>query len=180
MKKRLFVGTFTPVNFKEVKRKVEELGVEGKWVEEENLHITFRFLGEVEEGKIPQISQMLRGKLKGASPFKVNYKGLGTFKRNGIERVLWIGIESEGIKEVKRRVDQALMPFGFPIEEGFIPHLTLLRIKKLKRRIKFRNYLYSMREHLFLTRVENRVCLIESSLTPKGPIYKVVEEFNLG
>ncbi|WP_456341971.1 RNA 2',3'-cyclic phosphodiesterase [Thermovibrio sp.] len=180
MKKRLFVGTFTPIDFKEVKREVERLGVEGKWVEPENLHITFRFIGEVEEEKVPQIAKMLKGSLKGAPPFKVEYRGLGTFKRNGIERVLWVGIRSDEIREIKKRVDRALMPFGFAPEENFTPHLTLLRIKRLKRRIKFRNYVGSMKEYLFKEREERKVYLIESKLTPEGPIYKVVEEFELG
>jgi len=180
MKKRLFVGTFTPLDFKDVKREIEGLGVEGKWVEPENLHITFRFIGEVEEETVPQIARMLRGKLRGAPPFRVEYRGLGTFRKNGLERVLWVGIRSEEIGEIKRRVDRALMPFGFTPEENFTPHLTLLRIKRMRRRIKFRNYLHSMKEHLFEEREERKICLIESRLTPRGPVYKVVEEFDLG
>ncbi len=180
VKRRLFVGTFTPIDFKEVKERVEGLGIEGKWVEPENLHLTFRFLGEVEEEKVRQIVQMLKGRLRGAPPFKVKYRGLGTFKKNGVERVLWIGVYSEEIGEVKRRVDQALMPFGFTPEENFTPHVTLLRIKRVRRRIKFRSYIHSMEEYLFCEREERRVCLVESKLTPQGPKYKVVEEFQLG
>ncbi len=179
VRKRLFIGTFTPIDYGQVKKEVESLGIEGKWVEPENLHITFRFLGDVEEEKIPQIAKMLRGKLKNAQKFKVQYRGLGTFKRNGIDRVLWVGVLSEGIEEVKRVVDQALMPFGFTPEESYTPHLTLLRIKKLRRRIKFKNYLHRMKDYLFKEREESSVCLIESKLTSKGPVYSIVEEFHL-
>ena len=179
-KKRLFVGLFTPLDFKEVKREVEELGVEGKWVEPENLHITLRFIGEVEEEKLPQIAKMLRSRLKGAGAIELSYKGLGAFKKNGVPRVLWVGVEAKGLKEVKERVDRALMPFGLTPEADFKPHITLLRIKKVKRRGKLGGIIFKMKEFDFGGKVETKVCLIESKLTPEGPVYKVVEEFELG
>ena len=180
-KRRLFVGTFTPLpGFEELKRELSKLKVEGKWVEPENLHLTFRFLGDVEEEKIPQIARLLRGKLKGAPPFRVEYRGLGSFSKGGIPKVLWVGVYSGEIGEVKRRVDQALMPFGYPLEEDFKPHVTLLRIKKLRHRVKFKGYLFKMREHLFAERREEKLFLIESRLTSRGPIYKPIEEFKLG
>ncbi len=180
LKKRLFVGTFVSLpEFKEVKAFVSSLKVEGKWVEEENLHFTYRFLGDVEEEKIPQIVGFLKQKLKGAPQPKVLYKGLGVFPGKERPRVLWVGIESEGVEEIKRRVDTALVPFGFPVEESFTPHVTLLRIKKMRHRGKFNSYLFKMRNFIFAEKVEPKVALIESKLTERGPIYSVVEEFCL-
>jgi 2'-5' RNA ligase len=179
-KKRLFIGTLTEVKgIEEVKSQIELLKIVGKWVEKENLHFTYRFLGDVEEEKIPQISTMLRGKLKGVKAPKISYKGLGVFPSLKSPRVLWIGIESDSIDEVKRRVDQALLPFGFPMEEKFVPHLTLLRIKKMRHTTKFKQYVFKMKEHLFEEKIESKVCIIESKLTSKRPIYKVLEEINL-
>ena len=181
MKKRLFVGTFVSIpEFREVKRYVSSLKIEGKWVEEENLHFTYRFLGDVEEEKIPQIVGFLRQKLKGAPSPKITYRGLGVFPSKERPRVLWIGVESEEVKEVKALIDSALMPFGFSLEEGFTPHVTLLRIKKMRHRGKFSSYLFKMKEFVFAERMEPKVSLIESRLTEKGPIYSVVEEFCLG
>ena len=181
MKKRLFVGTLVSIpEFKEVKRFISSLKIEGKWVEEENLHFTYRFLGDVEEEKIPQIVGFLKQKLKGAPSPKVIYRGLGVFPNRERPRVLWVGVDSEGVKEVKSRVDRALMPFGFQVEENFTPHVTLLRIKKMRHRGKFSSYLFKMKEFVFAERVEPKVALIESRLTERGPVYSVVEEFCLG
>ena len=144
-----------------------------------NLHITFRFLGDVEEEKITQISRMLKQKLQDAKVFKVVYVGLGIFEKKGKPAVLWVGVESEGIEELKKRIDSALMPFGFPPEDQFKPHVTLLRIKRLKRRTRFKSYLFKMREHVFVERVEKSVALVESRLTPQGPVYTPLEEFIL-
>ncbi|RUM43442.1 MAG: RNA 2',3'-cyclic phosphodiesterase [Desulfurobacterium sp.] len=179
-KKRLFVGTLTSVvGLEEVREFIDSLGIVGKWVEKENLHFTYRFLGDVEEEKIKGIAGMLRGRLKGVRAPTVEYRGLGVFPSLRSPRVLWVGVESETIYEVKRRVDMALLPFGFPPEEGFTPHLTLLRIKKMRHQTRFKNYIFKMREHLFERKVEAKVCLIESKLTPRGPVYSVLEEILL-
>lgn len=179
-KKRLFLGTLVSIpKLLEVRKFISSIKVEGKWVEEENLHFTYRFLGDFEEEKIPQLVSFLRQKLKGARAPKVTYRGLGVFPDRERPRVLWVGVESEGIGEVKRRVDQALMPFGFPMEESFTPHVTLLRIKRMRHRGKFSSYLFKMKDFVFEERVEPKVSLIESKLTEKGPIYSVLEEFSL-
>jgi 2'-5' RNA ligase len=182
VKRRLFVGVLVPAlkeKAREVKEEVSELQVEGKWVEPENLHFTLRFLGEVEEFKVSQIKQSLKLKLKGAKSVPVRYKGLGVFPNGERPRVLWIGVESEGLSEIKRRVDQALAPFGFTQEESYTPHVTLLRIKKLRRRTKFKQLLFKLKEELFLEQTETKVALIESKLSSRGPTYTVLEEFKL-
>ncbi len=180
MKRRLFVGVFTPFDFSFLKRELDSLGIEGKWVEGENLHLTFRFLGEVEEERISLICRSLSLKLKLAWPANLKYVGLGTFKKNGLDKVLWVGVKGEGLSLIKQKIDEALFPFGFQLEKDFKPHITLLRIKKLKRRGKFAQLLFKMRERVFGEKVVNKVCLIESKLSQRGPTYIVLEEFGVG
>jgi 2'-5' RNA ligase len=180
-KKRLFVGTMVSIpQFKEIKREVGEFQIEGKWVEEENLHFTYRFLGYVDEEKIPQIRGVLRSKLKNVKPPLIRYKGLGTFTRKGRLAVLWVGVESEGVLKVKEAVDRGLAVFGYPPENSFTPHVTLLRIKKARHKGKFKGYLFKMRDFVFSERVEKKVSLVESKLTPEGPKYTILEDFLLG
>ncbi len=180
MKKRLFVGTLTDIEqVSDIRKEVEALGIEGKWVEKENLHFTYRFLGSVEEDRISQIAGMLRLRLKGASAPTVTYRGLGVFPSLKAPKVLWIGLESDGLSDIKERIDKALAPFGFPPEGKFTPHLTLLRIKKMRRRTKFSRFIERMKDFTFKVEKEFVVSLIESRLTPEGPVYSVVEEFRL-
>lgn len=180
MKRRLFVGVFTPFDFSFLKRELNHLGIEGKWVEEENLHLTFRFLGEVEEERISLICRSLSLKLKLARPLNLKCVGLGTFKKNGLDKVLWVGVKGEGLSLVKQKVDEALLPFGFQLEKDFKPHITLLRIKRLKRRGKFAQLLFKLREHFFGEKFINKIFLIESKLSQSGPTYTVLEEFGVG
>jgi len=180
-KKRLFIGTMVQkLSVDEVKREVGSLEVGGKWVEDENLHFTYRFLGYVEEDRIPQIVKVLKVKLKGLEPPLVRYRGLGTFNRNGRPSVLWVGVESDGVLKVKERIDQGLAVFGYAPEASFVPHVTLMRIKRMRHKAKFKGYLFKMRDFLFAERVERKVSLVESRLTPEGPKYSVLEEFLLG
>ena len=181
MVKRLFIGTKVKIkDFDAVKRKIEGLGIWGKWVEEENLHFTYRFLGNFEEEKLPSLFSLLKGKLRSCSAVKVEYKGLGYFERSGIPRILFVKVVSQDLERVKWAVDQALLPFGFPLEEKFTPHVTLLRIKRFRRRAKFKSYIKSMEEHTFGESLETKVTVFESKLTPKGPIYTSLEEIEIG
>ena len=180
MRKRLFIGSRVKIKgFDEIKREISSLGIEGKWVEEDNLHFTYRFLGDFEEEKIPSLILALRGKLKLCEAPRVVYRGVGFFEKKGIPRVLFVKVESEGLDKVKSLIDQALLPFGFPLEEDFVPHVTLLRIKRFKRAIKFKNFVFNMRDFVFGSGKENVVTLFESKLTSKGPVYTAVEEFYL-
>jgi len=180
-KRRLFIGSMVRVqNLPEVREKIEELQIEGKWVEPENLHFTYRFLGEIEEERIPQIKLALSGSLRKAKPHKVELKGLGVFKRNGVPSILWVGVVSDEVIEIKKLIDKSLKVFGFAPEEKFTPHVTLLRIKRFRHRAKFNSYLLKMRDFSFGSKTEKSIYLVESKLTSKGPKYTVLEEFSLG
>ena len=181
VKKRLFVAHM--VNIKraqEVRRTVDKLKIQGKWVEPENLHFTYRFLGDFEVDRVDSLKFELKEKLKGLKAPEVTYRGLGVFPNLKSPKVLWIGVDSEDIFPVKEQIDLALEKFGFENEKKvFRPHVTLMRIKRLKHSIKFKSFLYSMREEVFLTGVASSVSLIESKLTEKGPIYREIMKVEL-
>lgn len=180
MKRRLFVGTKVKLTGLEgIRKEITSFGIEGKWVEEENLHFTYRFLGDFEEEKIPPLLLSLKGKLKLCKAPEVVYRGVGFFEKKGIPRVFFVKVESDNLQEVKNAIDQALLPFGFPLEENFVPHVTLLRIKRFRRATKFKNYVYRMKDFVFGKEKANVVTLFESKLTPQGPIYTALEEFYL-
>ncbi|WP_456465016.1 RNA 2',3'-cyclic phosphodiesterase [Desulfurobacterium sp.] len=184
MKKRLFIGTTVSIpepELKEIKKEMAALEISGKWVEEHNLHFTYRFLGEVLSPFIPEISKSLRSHLSNVNKVETELKGLGVFPNSKHPKVLWIGISAPGIEVIKEAIDASLKPFGFKEEkQKFVPHVTVLRIKRFKHRIKFSNYLNRMKEHLFLKMTIKEVSLVESVLTSEGPIYKNLETVELG
>ncbi len=178
--KRLFVAHMVRIDFSDVKEFIEGLGISGKWVEDENLHFTYRFIGNFESERVDYLREELLKKLKDVEAPPVIYRGLGVFPNRKFPKVLWVGVESEGILRVKERVDASLEVFGMGREEKpFRPHITLMRIKRFRRFSRFSSYLYSMRDRVFLREVAHTVSLVESRLTERGPIYTEIERVEL-
>jgi 2'-5' RNA ligase len=149
-----------------------------RWVKPENLHFTLKFLGETPEASLPALREAFRRSLAAVKPFILSFAGLGAFPPKGRPRVIWVGVE-QGADEMERlrtRIDEMLLPFGFPSEKRpFQPHLTIGRVKSVGR-------LDSLLEGLQRAEIGQvgqmqvrRVELMQSQLQPAGAIYTSVE-----
>ncbi len=182
---RAFVGFFANKSIYEVSERLRrEVGysIMGKWVEPQNLHITLQFLGDITERQAMDVIKNLQEIAKRNIPFRLTYKGLGVFPDIKRARVLWIGVSkgSEKLKNLAKSVERMNTRVGIPPStKGFVPHLTICRIKRYDRRV-LTNLLNKYRTIEFGEEEVNRIALISSTLTSVGPIYTVVEEFFLG
>lgn len=180
--------TFIAVNLPdEIKKKVAETtaglkkidsGV--KWVEPQNLHLTLKFLGWVEDTRLPEVVQ-ITGKVSSPS-FKLKLAGAGGFPRGKNPRVLWVDIKegAEELKALANRLEEDFSSAGFRAEEReFSPHLTIGRVKGKRGIDKV------MEEMGHLAGVEFGECqvqnleIMKSTLTRKGPTYEVYKSFEL-
>ncbi len=126
---RLFVAVDLPEEIR------EELGAicfglpGAKWVKVEQIHITLRFIGEVNGGMFRDIREAL-AEVKGG-PFTLQVKGMGTFPPGKKSNVLWAGLEKSGeLYQLKKRVDNRLKALGLePEKRKFSPHIALARLK---------------------------------------------------
>lgn len=101
-------------------------GVKGYWRARNNLHLTLKFLGEVENQKIEEIIMALEKAGRGVKPFDVRLHGLGAFPNLREPRILWVGIESLELLTLQRSVEQELANIGFsPENRRFRPHVTI-------------------------------------------------------
>lgn len=100
-----------------------------RWVRSENLHLTFAFLGEVEEAVLPRLSRNLREKLEQGRGFSGRFSGVGAFPPAGKVRVVWIGLEPEAkLEQLAALVRAALSAAEAPFDEkAFRAHVTLAR-----------------------------------------------------
>ena len=124
---RLFVGLGLPA---EVARRLETLGggIPGaRWVAARNLHVTLRFIGEVDEGMAAEIDAALLA-LR-APGFDLSLDGFGTFGR-GKPNHLWAAVErAPGLMHLQGRVEAALGRLGLMAESRrYLPHVTLARL----------------------------------------------------
>jgi len=183
---RLFIAVAVPDSVKQHARMLRnELGVaraDVRWVEYENYHLTLKFLGEVKETKLPLISESLTLVGDSAPAFNISAGGLGFFPNKMRPRVIWLGIKGELDKAeyLGERIDAYLAAQGFEEEKDHRFHLTLGRVRsdlrlnemlKIVRDIEGKEKLRSFKVEEFH--------LMRSILSPKGPVYSVVESFPL-
>lgn len=174
---RLFVAIRPPAFVRDALLDLMD-GVSGaRWVEEEQLHLTVRFIGEVDRHLANDVHAAL-----GAvhhPRFALALSGLGSFDRSGGASVLWAGVTPhEPLKALHKKVDQALERVGIaPDRRAFHPHITLAR---LPRGADSLQPLMAGARALSSASFEvDEIRLYESELTHAGPIYTVAGRYEL-
>ncbi len=157
-------------------------GADVKWVERENLHFTLKFLGDVPESGIPEISGALYRVSSMSRPFMISLRGVGFFPPSGKMRVVWLGIEDgREMASLQERIEEAMADLGFPGEKGgFRAHLTLGRVRSSRGMGALREAAGKLREAEAGEMPVDSFSLMRSRLTPGGPQYSLVGEFRLG
>jgi 2'-5' RNA ligase len=105
--------------------------LQARWVTPANMHLTVRFIGQVDEARGPAILEALSPPLATAA-FDVELGACGAFPSSGAPRVIWIGLAAglPALAELHAEFDRRLAPFGFaPETRPFTAHLTLARMR---------------------------------------------------
>lgn len=138
MKKRLFIA----VDISDEARAAAALyvnkltsrfrDVPAKWERPEKLHITLKFLGSTEEGKLDGVIDIVETSAQNTGPFEIEIAGTSSFPSPKSPRLLWLGVNepSGTLKDLAERIDRHCAKFGFEKEKRvFKPHLTIARIR---------------------------------------------------
>ena len=101
-----------------------------RWQDEEQLHLTLRFIGEVDRHQAGDVVAALGSVHHPA--FDLSLSGIGAFDRRGDPKVLWVGVSpQEPVKALARKIEQALVRAGIePERRAFHPHFTLARMAR--------------------------------------------------
>jgi len=152
-----------------------------KFVDANHAHQTVKFLGNVPDDAVEQITGALAGITQ--KPFEIELRGVGFFPAASLDkarniRVIWVGMEkgAEKLKALQEEVESEMHALGFPREKRFSAHVTLGRVKRpFRSKNELRRVLNKIGE---LQDVEVGKMLVEdlklkkSTLTPEGPIYE--------
>lgn len=106
--------------------------VRASWEKPEKLHVTLKFLGDVEHARVDALSKAAARAVTNLEPFELTIEGPGTFPPHGQPRVLWLGIvdASGRLALMQRALEAECDAAGFPRESrAFNPHLTLARVR---------------------------------------------------
>ncbi|HWC75689.1 MAG TPA: RNA 2',3'-cyclic phosphodiesterase [Gemmatimonadales bacterium] len=160
-------------------RRREKLPV--KWVRPENIHLSLKFLGDVDESREPELRAALQratGKRGGAEPrtLTLQVTGFGVFPDYRRPHILWAGVTPDPALELLQHgVEQAFEPLGFPMEaRPFRPHVTVGRANRDARPRDLAGLEATLEAIAFdRTATVSQVDLMESTLKPDGPVYQV-------
>ncbi len=148
-------------------------------VPEQNLHVTLKFLGSVEESTLPTLESILKEAAARHSSFRLNVKSAGYFKNS-----CWVGIEpQETLSKLVQELNTAASALGVLNEnKPYVPHVTVARFGKSSVDIKSRllPILEQYSDQEWGTIQVEKICLYRSDTLAEGARYTVISEATLG
>lgn len=182
---RTFIAIEVPSEIKSalatLHNELRRAGADVSWTKPENIHLTLKFLGEVDERRIGEVGNVCVDSAREFQPFTLSLGATGVFPNSRQPRVLWAGLSGEIEKalEMQRRLDDSLALIGFEREEkDWRPHLTIGRVKSNR---KTRELLALMDAHPLpaLSFAVSEIVLMKSELHPAGARYNPMVKASL-
>ncbi len=153
---------------------LKKLDANAGWVTPENLHITLKFIGYIDEEKIDTIVTIIRESVTHIKPFDLQYVGVGAFPTNKNPRVVFADVIDSGgfLTKIHERLDNQFMGLGIEHEtRKFEAHLTVGRIKTRKNVGNLMEGLNSYNGFDFGADHVTQVVLMKSDLSSEGAVY---------
>jgi len=138
---RLFIAIRIPeavkTEFERVQRQLGDGMADGvvRWTRREQLHLTLKFLGNVQPERVEELLQAVRTASRSFGPFEMRAARVGSFPNWRRPRVVWAGIEADRLVALQQAIETASLQFtGEEPEERFRAHVTLGRVKEIRPR----------------------------------------------
>ena len=154
-----------------------------RWTKAANIHITLKFLGDVQVSRLDAISESLRDAAGQFSPFNVRLTGIGAFPNSRKPRIIWVGIDqgADELVQMAQKIEASMKRLGFPREKRpFRPHLTIGRIRHLEHPLVMTEALERSAVGELGEFTVQKASFIKSQLDPAGSIYTTLAEAPLG
>lgn len=157
-------------------------GADVKWVEKDNIHLTLKFLGDINDEKCELVKSALDKIAKSTRPFGISIKDIGAFPNIDYPRVIWVGLD-KGANESKTlavNINEELSKIGFQKDSRpFAPHLTIGRVRSPKNKAALKEKMLGYEFSAVSSQRIDSMFLFQSTLTPKGPVYAKLLESSL-
>ena len=157
-----------------------------KWVSPDSIHLTLKFLGDVDPASIDKITQAMTEAVKGIPPFDLHVHQLGVFPNPQRVQIVWIGLDGEPdiLNKLFYSLEEKMDKLGFPPEKrGFTPHLTLARLGDEvfpDERRRFGEFIAKSTADINYNIKATALSLMKSQLTGKGAIYTRLSHVEFG
>ena len=183
---RLFVALNLPESVRravwEATAPLRDRDLPVKWVGPEGIHLTLKFLGEVEDAREAEVGDALHRSATGGKTLPLALDGFGVFPDYHRPRVFWLGVAPEpGLELLQHGVEREFEPLGFPTEgRPFRPHITLGRAAREARARDFEGFEPALGALQFTeTVLVESVDLMRSTLQRSGAVYQVIHRERL-
>ena len=155
-----------------------------KWVPSDNLHLTLKFLGEVDNTEVPTVCNVIRRVCSDHSPFHLDFGGTGGFPSRERPRILYAGIDdaSGSLTKIVSQLETSLAKLGFKQEpRDYVPHLTLGRTRSTSRLANsdVMERLAAEEETRLGGMLVSSLQLVASFLDKSGPTYQIMDTIPL-
>ncbi|MFO8101082.1 MAG: RNA 2',3'-cyclic phosphodiesterase [Dehalococcoidia bacterium] len=156
-----------------------------KWVAPEGIHLTLKFLGNIPEEQVVDITNALDKLAREIPSFELNLEGAGAFPNSISPRVIWVGIGGDipELTNLQRQIERELAPLGFsPDKKAFSAHLTLGRVREKatrQERLELGGAVGELQINGTLPFRVTSISLIKSTLTSSGAIYNQLAKTTL-
>ncbi|MCP3676900.1 MAG: RNA 2',3'-cyclic phosphodiesterase [Deltaproteobacteria bacterium] len=183
---RIFIAVGLPLEIvgtiAEVEGKLKTTKGRIAWVKPENSHLTLRFLGEVEEGRIKDIHRAMLRAIVGIHTFSILLREVGVFPSINNPRVLWIGTDGgEQLGTIYDRLEEELEGIGIEKERRrFHPHVTIGRVRHLAGKGALLDSIERLGEVESGKVPVEKILLFRSDLQPSGAVHTILREARLG
>jgi RNA 2',3'-cyclic 3'-phosphodiesterase len=148
-----------------------------KWVDPNSIHLTLKFLGNVDAGKVDSIVDAMKDAALASAPFQLELQGLGAFPNLHRAQVVWVGVSGDidKLQTFQKNLESNLEKLGFaPEGRVFSPHLTLARVRDYVtplQRQSLGNLINTQKFTSSQVIPVNSISLMKSQLTRSGAIY---------
>jgi 2'-5' RNA ligase len=164
-----------------IQDELKESRADIRWVKTDNIHLTLKFLGDIDGKNIGNIVQQIEGACAKYSFFELEISGIGVFPNMRSPRVLWAGIQHEdAFAGLQSEIENGLASIGYKRERRrFSPHLTLGRFRSAKGKASISERIELHKNDRIGSIAVRTISLMESKLSPAGAQYSRVAEVAL-
>jgi 2'-5' RNA ligase len=165
-----------------VQQELKALRLKARWVRPQNIHLTLKFLGNIDSGEIEKIGRAMVDAAGDSAPFPLTIDGIGFFPDIKRPRVIWVGLDGAkpALFNLQRNLADRLAIAGFPKEErSFKAHLTLGRIRQAVNPNIVDQAIQGYSDLGDLKFTVNRIILFKSDLKPTGAVYAHLKQVEL-
>ncbi|MFK5855832.1 MAG: RNA 2',3'-cyclic phosphodiesterase [Bacteroidota bacterium] len=152
-----------------------------RWVEPSMLHLTFKFIGNTHDSKIPEIIEVIKKTVGSIGKIDFELNKVGVFGSNYNPRVIWFGVsENNKLQALGLELINNFDLAGFSKDrQNFVPHFTIARITKVFDKQSFNHQIDKVKSSFLQRARVDRIILFESILSQKSPTYNEIYSITL-